>query len=99
MAQNMNTTFRITESMKIDFIGLGTDDNSVGIYLAQSLTDENGDYVHLGHDIKMPLALVQQIADLLPLLIAKSNSETDKADWETYHLYSPKELLESADLF
>jgi hypothetical protein len=82
--------------MEIDFIGLGTDDNSVGIYLVQKTYDENGDYVHFGHDIKMPLALIQRIADLLPLLIEKSNSETDKESWETYHLYSPKEL-ERAD--
>jgi hypothetical protein len=98
MAQFLSSTFRITDSMSINHIGLDTDDSSIGIYLTQSAETIDGDRIYINHDIKMPLELIQKIADLLPLLIDRANSETDKEDWETYHLYSPKEL-ERADLF
>ncbi len=98
MAQHLSTTFRVTESMDINYIGLDIEDNSFGIYLTQSVETTDGDHIYINHDIKMPLELMKKLSDLLPLLIEKANSETDREDWETYRLYSPKEL-EPADLF
>ncbi len=98
MAQHLSTTFRVTESMDINYIGIDIEDNSFGIYLEQNVETIDGNRIYISHDIKMPLELMQKLSDLLPLLIAKANSETDREDWDTYRLYSPKEL-EPADLF
>lgn len=89
---HINSTFRLTDSMEIDYIGIDLEDEQIQIYLKQVAYDNNGGSIYINHDISIPLELFERISYLLPLAIEKAKTDDTKEAWQSYRVYSPWDL-------
>jgi hypothetical protein len=94
---HINSTFRLTDSMEIDYIGIDLGDDQVQIYLKQVTYDKNGESVYINHDISIPLDLFSKISDLLPLAIEKAKIDDTKEDWQSFRIYSPWDITRKTE--
>jgi hypothetical protein len=94
---HINSTFRITDSMEIDYIGIDLGDDQVQIYLKQVTYDKSGESVYINHDISIPLDLFRKISNLLPLAIEKAKTDETKEDWQSYRVYSPWDITRKTE--
>tara|TARA_B110000503_G_scaffold130900_1_gene204798 strand:+ start:2993 stop:3283 length:291 start_codon:yes stop_codon:yes gene_type:complete len=92
MIRTTNTA-RIGDGFSINLIGYDTESANVSVHLEQYIKTEDGSNAFIGQEIHLPLALLNEILNAVAVAIPRAEDDSLTSElWETFHLYSLKDL-------